>query len=150
MTAIRPAQPHDVVAVGALIDAAYEHYIPILGRKPRPMLDDHHARIARGETFLLEDGEELLGLISIAPDESALHIFNLAVVPKAQGLGLLHDLLGFAATRARELRLPRLTLFTNVLMTHNRAIYAHLGFVETKISDGGGYQIVAMERPVKG
>lgn len=134
--------------VAALTDAAYQHYVPILGRKPRPMLDDHTARIARGETFLLEDAADLVGLISLIPKDDTLHIYSIAVAPEAQGRGHLRALLDFAENTAKEQGLSVLSLHTNVLMTRNRAIYAHLGFVETGISDGGGYKIVFMAKPI--
>jgi len=146
--AVRAARPADADAVAALIDAAFVHYVPILGRKPRPMLDDHAARIARGETFVADDGARLLGVISISPNEGALHIFNIAVRPEAQGSGLLRRLIAFAEARARQNGAGRLTLYTNVAMTRNRSIDAHLGFTEDGISEGGGYKIVHMTKPL--
>jgi GNAT superfamily N-acetyltransferase len=37
-----------------------------------------------------------------------------------------------AATEARRLRLPAVRLYTNVMMTENLSLYAHIGFVETQ------------------
>lgn len=147
---IRFATPADIPAVVALIDAAYHHYIPILGgRRPRPMDDDQAARIANGELFLLEEEGRLLGVVTMNPTPDAMHIFNLAVHPDAQGRGLLRRLIGHAESAARARNLPRLTLFTNVAMTTNRAIYAHLGFREVREeTTPGGYRIVFMERPL--
>jgi ribosomal protein S18 acetylase RimI-like enzyme len=146
---VRLAVAKDVAVVTAITDAAYQHYVPILGRKPRPMLDDHAARIARGETFLVEDGAEPVGLIALVPEPEALHIFSIAIRPEAQGHDLLNVLLGHAEAMARRHSLPKLTLITNALMTRNRAIYAHLGFAEMGIEAGDGYEIVFMERPIR-
>jgi ribosomal protein S18 acetylase RimI-like enzyme len=149
MSTIRPATEADIPAVVALIDAAYRDYIPQIGRRPRPMDDDQHARIARGELFVLEHAAALLGVVTMAVEPDAVHIFNLAVHPDAQGRGLLRQLIGFAEDIARREGKPKLTLYTNVVMTRNRAIYAHLGFVETREEvTPGGYHIVLMERPV--
>jgi N-acetylglutamate synthase-like GNAT family acetyltransferase len=144
----RTAVEADLPTVAAIIDAAYVHYIPILGgRKPMPMLDDHAARIARGETFLLEDEGRPVAVTSMHPENDAMHIFNIAVHPDAQGNGHLRRILGFAEERARAARAGRLTLFTNALMERNRAIYPHMGFVETRQEDvPGGYRIVFFER----
>jgi len=61
----------------------------------------------------------------------------------------LHRLIDFAEATARRENKPRLTLYTNVVMTRNRAIYAHLGFTELGEHEApGGYRIVFMERPV--
>jgi ribosomal protein S18 acetylase RimI-like enzyme len=149
-TTIRPATAADIPAVVALIDAAYRHYIPILGgRRPRPMDDDQQARIAAGELFVLADDGPLLGVVTMAVQADAVHIFNLAVHPDAQGRGLLRRLVGFAEDAARAQNLPRLTLFTNAAMTRNRAIYAHLGFRQLREeTTPAGYQVVFMERPL--
>lgn len=149
MVAITPATAADQGAIAALIDAAYAHYIPIIGRKPRPMLDDHAARIARGEHFILVDDHGLQAVITLtAGRPDALHIFNIAVHPAAQGRGLLRQLLGFAEELARQRALHWLTLYTNVAMLKNRAIYSRLGFVELGEEEGNGYRIVLMQRSV--
>lgn len=140
----------DVATVGALIDAAYEHYIPILGgRKPRPMTDDHLARIERGETFILSDGGETVGVTSMSIEGAAVHIFNIAIHPGARGRGLLHAVFRFAEAMARESGASKLSLYTNMLMERNLAIYKHVGFTEVGREDvPGGYRIVLFERAV--
>jgi GNAT superfamily N-acetyltransferase len=147
---IRQAIATDSDAIAALIDAAYSHYIPVIGRTPRPMLDDHAARIAKGETFLGEADGQVEAVITLGPAQrpDALHIFNIAVDPAAQGKGWLRRLLEFAERQARDAGKPWLTLYTHELMSRNRAIYAHLGFEVIGIEDGGGYSIIAMRRAV--
>ena len=113
------------------------------------MDDDQHARVARGELFVLEDGNALLGVITMSVEPDAIHIFNLAIHPVAQGRGLLRELIGFAEAAARREHKSRLTLYTNLVMAKNRAIYGHLGFAETRQEvTATGYHIVFMERPV--
>ena len=150
MPILRAATPDDLPAVVALIDAAYRHYIPAMGgRRPRPMDDDQASRVTNGELFVLEDSETLLGVITMQRQPAAIHIFNLAILPDAQGRGLVHQLIDFAEATARRERKSKLTLYTNVVMTRNRAIYAHLGFTELGEHEApGGYRIVFMERPV--
>ena len=147
---IRQATADDIATVAAIIDAAYSHYIPVIGRTPRPMTDDHAGRIARGEHFLAGDSSRPEAVITLGPGKrtDALHIFNIAVDPAAQGKGMLRRLLAFAEQRAREAGLPWLTLYTHELMTRNRAIYAHLGFEVLGEEDGGGYTIIYMQRAV--
>lgn len=147
-TTIRSATGNDIPAVVALIDAAYRPYVPQIGRRPRPMDDDQMARVASGQLFVLEEGAQIQGVITMEVQPAAVHIFNLAIHPDAQGRGLLHELVGFAEAAARREGKPKLTLYTNVVMTRNRAIYAHLGFVETREEvKSAGYHIVFMERP---
>jgi ribosomal protein S18 acetylase RimI-like enzyme len=150
MPLLRPAVTADIPAAVALIDAAYRNYVPLMGgRRPRPMDDDQAARIAAGELFVLEEDGRMLGVMTMQLEAEAMHIFNLAIAPAAQGRGLLHALLAFAEATARREGRPKLTLYTNVVMTRNRAIYAHLGFVETgEHVTPAGYRIVFLERPV--
>ena len=102
MPSLRPAKSADIPAVVALIDAAYRHYVPILGRRPRPMDDDQQARLDNGELFVIDDGGTLLAVLTMTVQPEAVHIFNLAVHPDAQGRGLLRQLLGFAESTARR------------------------------------------------
>lgn len=43
---IRRAAPSDAESVAALTDAAYSEWVPVLGRKPQPMITDYAAIIA--------------------------------------------------------------------------------------------------------
>jgi N-acetylglutamate synthase-like GNAT family acetyltransferase len=149
-TTFRRATVSDVPAVAAIIEAAYQHYIPVLGgRKPMPMQDDHAARIARGETWLIDAAGEAVGVTSMHRRDDAIHIFNIAIHPAAQGRGLLRAVFAFAEGQAREGGATKLALFTNALMERNRAIYAHLGFREIREEQApGGYRIVFLERPL--
>lgn len=150
MSTLRPAKSEDLSAVAALIDAAYRHYVPILGRRPRPMDDDLQARLGNGELFVIEEDGTLLAVLTMMVQPAAVHIFNFAVHPDAQGRGLLRQMLDFAEAAARREDKSKLTLYTNAAMTRNRAIYAHLGFTETGEHDSpGGYRIVFMERPLR-
>ncbi|WP_199258702.1 GNAT family N-acetyltransferase [Paracoccus binzhouensis] len=145
---IRPAGAGDLAAIAALVDGAYGHYVARIGRKPGPMLADHAARIATGQTHLLEGGGAVLGLIVLVAQADALLVENLAVAPGAQGRGLGRRLMDFAEKRARALGLPRLRLYTHVAMVENQALYARLGYVETHRIREEGLDRVYMEKPL--
>jgi hypothetical protein len=51
---IRLAVPGDCPAVEAIVQAAYAPYVPRIGRKPGPMLDDYGARIRAKQVHVLE------------------------------------------------------------------------------------------------
>ena len=91
MAAIARATAAYEVAIAGLIDAAYRHCIPIVGRTPRPMRDDHGARIARGEHFICLNGASLVGVTTLKSKH-----------PDAQGRGLLRELLVFAEQQFEE------------------------------------------------
>lgn len=146
MPSIRPAKAADVAAVAALTDAAYARYVARIGRAPMPMLDDHEARIARKEVFVAVEKGEIVGLISLVREDTAILIYSVAVAPEAQGRGIGRKLISFAEAEARRLGLPVLRLYTNVRMTENRAIYRHLGFIETHSAQQDGLHRVFMEK----
>jgi hypothetical protein len=52
----------------------------------------------------------------------------------------------FAESEAGRRGLTRLALYTNVVMTENQAIYARLGYRETRREAESGYHRVFMEK----
>ena len=145
---IRNAQAHEAEAMRALVRAAYAHYVPRLGREPMPMLDDYAARVAAGQAWLLEDGEDLLGALVLEDTPEGLLIDNIAVVEAARGAGHGRRLMAFAEAEATRRGHARIWLYTNVLMTENIALYARLGYRETHRQVQASFSRVFMEKPL--
>jgi ribosomal protein S18 acetylase RimI-like enzyme len=146
---IRLAAAADLGIVTELTGRAYEHYIPVIGGEPMPMLEDYAPRIAAGEVWLLEDGGKIAGLIVLEERDGALMIYSVAVEPDRQRAGLGQRLLAFADDIARERNLPKVTLYTNARMERNIGIYRRFGYVETRRRahpTRGGVVIVDMEK----
>jgi ribosomal protein S18 acetylase RimI-like enzyme len=144
---IRPARTEDAEAVRQLVDAAYRGYTTRLGKPPGPMLDDYRRRIADRQTWVLEDGGALAGVLVLEETEgSALLLDNVAVAPSAQGRGHGRALIAFAETEARRRGCTELRLYTHVLMTENQALYTRLGFRETGRISEKGYDRVYMAK----
>lgn len=139
---IRRATAADIPAAREIIDAAYAKYLSRMDRPPAPMLRELDAHT------LWVAGDPVTGLISLIPDDDSLLIENVAVHPRSQGTGLGRRLMEFAEAEAARLGLTRLTLYTNVAMTENQAIYARLGYRETKRDTENGYHRVFMEKPL--
>jgi GNAT superfamily N-acetyltransferase len=110
---IRLARQEDAAAVSALVDAAFGIYIPRLGRKPLPMLEDYVALISKGIVHVLEENGVIDGLVVLA-----------------QGRGLGRLLLNFAEAKARGDGYEAIRLYTNEVMIENLAIYEHCGYAE--------------------
>jgi ribosomal protein S18 acetylase RimI-like enzyme len=141
----RLATADDVTAIEALVHACYEPYVARIGTRPLPMVDDYTARVGRAQAWVLDDDTaapsmdpelapvqvRLAGLIVLEESVDHLYVDNVAVAPGHRGRGWGRVLLDFADERARRAGLPALRLVTNELMTENRALYAHLGWVET-------------------
>jgi GNAT superfamily N-acetyltransferase len=84
----------------------------------------------------------LAGVIIFARQGADMKVFNLAVSPNTRGQGIAGKLLARAEGEAREAGCTRMVLRTHRLMQDTRAIYAHLGWVETEVSGNS----VAMEK----
>jgi N-acetylglutamate synthase-like GNAT family acetyltransferase len=142
--AIRRANEGDLPVIEEIITAAYSMYMARMDRPPAPMLRDYSLAVEEGSVWVV--GTPIAGLISLIPAGDSLLVENLAVHPAAQGTGLARALMDFAEQQARKLRLPRLALYTNEVMTENQAIYVHLGYRETARRSEDGYQRVFMQK----
>ncbi|WP_299614774.1 GNAT family N-acetyltransferase [Pelagibius sp.] len=145
---IRLAKPDDRPRIEAIVEAAYSPYIAHMGRPPGPMLDDYAARIAAGQTHVLESADALVGILVLEPAEDHLLLDNVAVDPGAQGGGYGKALMAFAEAEARRQGYDRIQLYTHVLMVENVAIYERLGYRVTERKTVAGYDRVYMEKPV--
>jgi ribosomal protein S18 acetylase RimI-like enzyme len=128
---IRGAAADDVARIGAIARAAYAIYVPRIGREPAPMAADFEAEVAANRVVVIEAAGSVRGYMIAWPEPDAYFIENIAVEPESQGDGLGRRLIDHAAAQAEKLKLPALRLYTNVLMTENQSMYAHIGFVET-------------------
>ena len=144
---IRPARSGETTQIADLVERAYRHYVPRIGRRPLPMDDDYEARRAAGELWVVHDGE-LAGCIILRTEGDYLLVDNLAVEPERQGEGLGPALLDFAELDARRRGLAELRLYTNVAMTENIAMYGRLGWEEYERVTEGPYSRVYFRKPV--
>ena len=136
----RRAGEDDAEIVRALTHAAYAKWVPVIGRKPKPMNADYeHAVRAHLIELAYLDGE-LVGLIELIPADDHLLLENLAVGPAHQRKGIGHRLMAHveALTRAHGLKLVR--LYTNKAFASNLAFYQSLGYTierEEPLQKGG-------------
>lgn len=143
---IRPATAHDVAPVQVLIEAAYALYIPRIGAKPGPMLEDYAALIAQGRVEVFEEQGQVLGVLVLIAQADGLLLDNVAVSPAAQGRGLGRQLMAHAEARARQLGLEVVRLYTNEAMSENLGLYERLGYRETHRAEQAGFRRVFMEK----
>lgn len=145
---IRLAEAVDQDAVEAIVKAAYDPWIPVIGVEPLPLVADYAELISRGLVYVLEY-DEVDGLIVLSPGERTLLVENVAVRPDRQGRGLGHRLMAFAEFRARSLGLPAVRLHTNEKMTSNIGLYASLGYRETGRTGVDGRHVVHMRKDLR-
>ena len=135
--------------MAAVARAAYEKYVPRIGREPAPMVADFPAEIAAGHTVVVEADGRIAGYMIAWPETDAYFIDNVGVDPAMQGRGLGRQLMDHAAAEARRLSLAALRLYTNVAMTENLAMYAHLGFVESHRATEHGFHRIYLRRALR-
>lgn len=128
---LRRATAQDAPSIAALVNRAYEKYVPRIGRKPAPMIEDYPDVIARHDVWVLEDGAEIVAVLVLIPEPDVLLIDNVAVDPARHGRGLGRQLLKFAEDEATKHGLDATRLYTNEKMTENIALYKRYGYRET-------------------
>jgi ribosomal protein S18 acetylase RimI-like enzyme len=143
---IRAATPDDVSAIAQIVEQAYRHYIPRIGKPPRPMLEDYAARVSQGVVWVIEDGSAIAGIIVLLPGPDYLLLDNIAVTPARQGSGLGRRLLAFAEAEAVRRGYGEIRLYTHQLMTENQRLYAAIGYEETGRGTEAGYERVFMRK----
>jgi ribosomal protein S18 acetylase RimI-like enzyme len=142
---IRLAESADRAAVETIVGAAYEPWVEVIGKRPRPLDADYRELIAERRVHVLENGE-IDALIVLQPLDGVLLVENVAVRPDRQGRGLGRRLMAFAEFRARSLRLPALRLYTNEKMISNIGLYESLGYRETGREAVNGLRVVHMSK----
>jgi N-acetylglutamate synthase-like GNAT family acetyltransferase len=136
---LRAAEPGDVLAITALVAAAYSPYVARINREPAPMTDDYAIVVAAGHTWVAQRAEQLIGVLVLRPADDHLLVDNVAVAPGSQGVGVGTRLLAVAEDEARRLQLPELRLYTNQAMTENIDYYPRRGYRETHRGGDGGF-----------
>ncbi len=138
---IRPAAAADQGTVESIAESAYSVYLDRMDRKPFPMLDDYGRHIRDGRIYVLEKDSDVLGYVVIMDDgNGTLLLDNVAVAPRCKGRGYGSALIAFAESFGRAKGYPFITLYTNVVMTENQAIYRHLGYSDTGCVEEKGYR----------
>ena len=145
---LRPATPADLDAVEEVVRAAYSHYVARIGRKPWPMLDDYDGLIAAGHVHVMDHEGAVVGVLVLIPEVSTMLLDNIAVSPRAQGLGLGRKMLAFAEATAKAAGFGAIRLYTNEAMTENLRLYARIGYAETHRAEEKGLRRVYMAKPL--
>lgn len=144
---IRQARAGDEAAIRHCAEQAYARYVPLIGRKPAPMVADFAAQIAAGAVYVATDDRDALqGFIVFHPEDGHMLLENVAVLPRAAGRGIGKALIAFCENAARRRGVNTVRLYTNEKMTENLAIYPKLGYVEVARRTESGFNRVYFEK----
>ena len=75
MISIRPAAEADAPVLRLIAVAAYQHYLPRIGRPPAPMTADYAAAARRGQAWLAAENGEAAGFIILIPQPPSAGTF---------------------------------------------------------------------------
>jgi ribosomal protein S18 acetylase RimI-like enzyme len=144
---LRRATRADAPALADIAAAAYAPYLARMGGlRPGPMDTDYAAAVTDTEAWVaLLDGA-VAGFALLVEEDESLLLENVAVLPPHHGRGIGRALLEHAETRAVELGLDRVRLFTHVTMVENQALYGRIGYVETARTTEHGFTRVFYEK----
>lgn len=145
---IRQANAAEAGLVAAITAAAYEKYVPLLGREPQPMTADYRQMIASGPVWLLFVEGQPAGILVLVDEPGQLLIYSVAVHPDYQKQGHGKRLLEWAEWEARSNGCARIRLYTNALMVDNIALYLRLGYEETGREAYLGSTLVHMAKAI--
>jgi ribosomal protein S18 acetylase RimI-like enzyme len=145
---LRRAAQTDIPALVTLQRAAYARNRDILGVEPLPLIADYDDIFANYETWLAEDNGALLGVLILEPRPDDLLIWSVATSPAAQGRGLGNRLLAAAETRARQLNLSTMRLYTGQKLVSNVAWYQRHGYAIERIEERPDRTVVHMVKPL--
>jgi ribosomal protein S18 acetylase RimI-like enzyme len=145
---IRPADLGDVDALRAIAVAAYEKYLPRIGRPPAPMTADYSQAVRNRQVWAAVWDGEISGFAVLITQPGYLELENIAVLPAAQGRGIGALLLSLTEDRARELGLGEIRLYTNEAMTENLGYYTRHGYAETHRAEQDGFNRVFFRKLV--
>lgn len=93
-----------------------------------PSAEEVARRLDAGPVWVVIEGEEIVGTLSGEPQNDALHLRSMAILPTARGQGIGRGLLAIAEYYARQAGLRRLTLSTMPLADRALSIYEGFGF----------------------
>ncbi|MBR7741678.1 GNAT family N-acetyltransferase [Phycicoccus sp. BSK3Z-2] len=142
---VRPVQPDELEAVGALTVEAYAADGRITPDHPyAATLRDAAARDRDAVLLVAADGDDVVGTVTYVPPGSSFaevavpgeaEVRTLAVDPRARGAGVGRLLSEECVRRARADGCPALVLSSGTWMTSAHRLYERLGFTRDPALD---------------
>jgi len=82
---LRAAAPSDAGAIKRCVDAAYQRYVPRMGKPPGPMLDDFPEVIRRRTVFVAQSGGKVIGVLVLIRTQGGMLLDNISGASRASG-----------------------------------------------------------------
>lgn len=146
MARFRRAGADDAALVEVLTHRAYAKWIPVIGRKPKPMTANCVQAVRDHVVELLLENDDVVGLVELIPQQDHWLVENVAVDPAHQGKGYGRLLVAHAEELTRAAGFDTIRLYTNKLFATNVTLYRKLGYTLDREEDFRGGVIVHMSK----
>ena len=151
---IRAAEPRDLGQIFTLQRASFVDEARIYDTPFVPALDETFdeftERMQASLTWVAVHDERIVGSVSLRKhDHDVPHIQRLMVAPDCRGQGISSVLLQVVEDHAQAGGHETLQLIVGDLATDNRAIYTHLGWIETSSERLAGFEHVVLHTMTK-
>ena len=134
---IRKATPNDLIEIEACVKESFEEYIPLIRKKPAPMLKNYKEIIEKN----------ISGVVVIFDTiENYMWLDTLSVFKKYQGQGIGKQLIIFTEDFIREKKKVECRLRTNIKFENTVAIYRHLNYIEYQRILEDGYDRIYFKK----
>ncbi|MEM6761335.1 MAG: GNAT family N-acetyltransferase [Pseudomonadota bacterium] len=114
--------------MGAIAEAAFAPFVPLVGRRPAPMDEDLSRAIADDRALVAMLDGSLAGYLTFKLSPPEAELTTVAVTPQCQGRGIGKALVADVEARARAAGARWIHLYTNAAMAENIALYPKLGY----------------------
>ena len=143
---IRRATIKDSDDLLKIAEIAYDKYLPLMDKKPAPMLADFNKHIAEDIVFVaLAEVEIIAGYVVLQQIKAQWWLDNIAVHPTHQGQGI-GTKLRIEAENYVSILSDRIQLYTNIVMADNISWYERAGYVITQQALINGYERLYFEK----
>jgi ribosomal protein S18 acetylase RimI-like enzyme len=146
---IRAAADADVPAIARIVHDSFAGFIPLIGRAPWPMFQDHIARVAQGAVWVATEDGAVAGVIVLQFNPDHLFIDTIAIAPPQQGRGHGRRLLAFGEAEARRRGYDETRMHMHLTMARGIAFYRNQGYTEYARSEVDGYHRVYMRKRLR-
>ena len=143
---IRRATIKDSDDLLKIAEIAYDKYLPLMDKKPAPMLADFNKHIAEDIVFIaLAEVEIIAGYVVLQQIKGQWWLDNIAVHPNHQGQGI-GTKLRIEAENYVSILSDTIQLYTNIVMADNISWYERAGYVITQQALINGYERLYFEK----
>ena len=147
---IRLAVPNDATAISMILAEAFAEYEPLYTKEgyatTTPKSDVIKNRFREGKIWVAVLNKEIVGTVSVVPENESLYIRSMAILAQARGKKIGERFLKRIEDFANENHYKRLTLSTTPFLNRAIRLYENFGFVRNGTDDLHGTPLIRMEK----